>query len=199
MAKVHPGATLVPHFRDFLPGWIARQPWYQGIAPEPISAVGFIRFEDPAGEVGLETHLVRCGPRIYQVPMTYRGAPLAGAEAALISTAEHSALGSRWIYDATADPVWVAELIRLIRTGADAAPGAKRGVAFATARGRRSAAPWPEAGEPAVEVRRVLDLGPPVGEDGVLGILEGTWHPDGPDSPATSGALTVLRAKTAGG
>jgi hypothetical protein len=193
MANVHPGATLVPHFRDFLPEWIARQPWCRGSGPEPISAVGFIRFEDPAGQVGLETHLVRRGPRIYQLPMTYRGAPLVGAEPALIAVAEHSALGTRWIYDATADPVWAAELIRLVRAEADADPSAKRGVAFAIGRGRRSATPWPEAGEPAIEVRRVLDLDWPVDEAGVLGTLEGTWHPDGPDSPSTSGRLAVLR------
>ena len=40
--------------------------------------------------------------------MTYRGAPLAGAEEALIGTSEHGVLGTRWIYDAAHDPVAVA-------------------------------------------------------------------------------------------
>ena len=35
--------------------------------------------------------------------MTYRGSAV--AEGALIATAEHSVLGTRWIYDATTDPV----------------------------------------------------------------------------------------------
>lgn len=32
MAK---GATLKPHFRDFLPEWVARQPWYPAPACRP--------------------------------------------------------------------------------------------------------------------------------------------------------------------
>jgi hypothetical protein len=198
MAKVHPGATLTPHFRDFLPEWIARRPWYQGSGPAPISAVGFLRFEDPAGEVGMETHLVRCGERIYQIPMTYRGAPLdRAAPEALIAVAEHSVLGRRWIYDAPADPLWVAELIRLIRTESDAEPGSKRGVAPARARGSRSAAPWPPGGTPDIEVRRVLDAEWPVDETGVLGTLNGTWYPGGPDTPGVSGRIAYLRTACA--
>jgi hypothetical protein len=44
-------------------------------------SVSAYRFDDPAGEVGIETLLVRrgAGP-VLQVPLTYRGAPLAGAE-----------------------------------------------------------------------------------------------------------------------
>ena len=76
MAKVHPGATLVPHFRDFLPAWMARQPWYRGNDIPSLSPVGYFRFEDPAGEVGIETHVVTDGLVLYQIPLTYRGAPL---------------------------------------------------------------------------------------------------------------------------
>ena len=38
------------------------------------------------------------------VPLTYRGAPLAGGEADLVGTTEHSALGTRWVYDAWRRP-----------------------------------------------------------------------------------------------
>ncbi|SDM58945.1 hypothetical protein SAMN04489726_2394 [Allokutzneria albata] len=100
MAKVHVGTTLTPHFREFLPRWVARQRWYRGTGVPELSPVGFFRFEDPAGEVGIETHLVTDGAELYQIPMTYRGEPLAGAAPeALIVTAEHSVLGTRWIYD----------------------------------------------------------------------------------------------------
>ena len=45
MATVHPGTTLTPHFRDFLPPWLVRQPWYghrdrmpgRGLADEGLS------------------------------------------------------------------------------------------------------------------------------------------------------------------
>ena len=49
------------------------------------------------------------GP-VLQVPLTYREAPLPGAEASLVGTMEHSVLGRRWVYDACGDPVYVAAL-----------------------------------------------------------------------------------------
>ncbi|MEI2826114.1 MAG: hypothetical protein V9F04_06650 [Dermatophilaceae bacterium] len=47
-------------------------------------------------------------------PLTYRSAPLAGADRALVGTIEHSVLGTRWVYDAPHDPAYVAELLRTI-------------------------------------------------------------------------------------
>ena len=35
----------------------AGQPWYLGAGIPLLSPVGYFRFEDPAGEVGMETHL----------------------------------------------------------------------------------------------------------------------------------------------
>jgi hypothetical protein len=101
VAKVHPGATLTLTFTRFVPHWVARQTWYLGEGIPRLQPVGFFRFEDPAGEVDIETHVLTDGPAVYQIPMTYRGAPLPGtAEAGLISVSEHSVLGTRWIYDA---------------------------------------------------------------------------------------------------
>jgi hypothetical protein len=57
----------------------------------------------------------RDGARTYHVPMTYRGAPLVGADAALIGQAAHGVLGRRWIYDGDADPVLRDQLTRLLR------------------------------------------------------------------------------------
>jgi hypothetical protein len=66
---------------------------------------GSYRFDDPAGEVGIEGLLVRRAGEVFHLPVTYRGAPLDGAEAHLITTMEHSVLGHRWVYDAAGDPV----------------------------------------------------------------------------------------------
>ncbi|MEV6611453.1 hypothetical protein [Kutzneria sp. NPDC051319] len=123
---IHQGATLTPSFREFLPPWLARQPWHRGDGVPELRPVGFFRFEDPAGEVGIEIHVIEAGGVVYQVPMTYRGAPLDGG--ALIVTAEHSVLGPRWIYQAETDPVWRRELLRLVRENGTAA--ASRGSAF---------------------------------------------------------------------
>jgi hypothetical protein len=149
---IHQGATLTPPFREFLPPWLAGQPWYRGEGrPEP---VGFFRFSDPAGEVGIETHLVRAGGVTYQIPMTYRGAPLEGG--ALITTAEHSVLGTRWIYQAETDPVWRNELLRLVRTNGTAT--SSRRIQF-EARGRRLAEFADD--EVDIELARIVAGDPP--------------------------------------
>ncbi|GAB3957323.1 hypothetical protein GCM10027614_72480 [Micromonospora vulcania] len=76
---------------------------------------GAYRFDDPAGEVGIETILVGVadGP-VHQVPLTYRAAPLDGADDWLVGTTEHSVLGPRWVYDGCADPVYAAALAHAI-------------------------------------------------------------------------------------
>jgi Maltokinase N-terminal cap domain len=198
VAKVHPGATLTPHFRDFLPQWVARQPWYQGSGIPSLTPVGYFRFEDPSGEVGIETHLVTDGLVVYQVPMTYRGAPLKdggpAAAAALVATAEHSVLGTRWIYDGEADPVWRSELLRLVRAGGVSEPGSKRGVAPAEARGHLLTAGKLTVGSVTIELRRVLAPRHPAGNLGAAGLVIGTWHPGGPGTAAVTSCLAVVRA-----
>ena len=73
------------------------------------------RFDDPAGEVGIETMLVRAGSGpVLHAPLTYRGAPLVGADAWLVGTMLHSVLGPRWVYDACGDPVYAAVLAHAI-------------------------------------------------------------------------------------
>lgn len=51
------------------------------------------------------------------MPLTYRGAPLPGAEPWLVGTMEHSVLGRRWVYDGCGDPVHVAALVATILAG----------------------------------------------------------------------------------
>ena len=175
---ITPGATLTPHFRDFLPGWVARQPWYEGGAG--FGMVGSFRLEDRDGAVGLETHLVGDPSAVYQVPMSYRGAPLPGG--ALIAEAEHSVLGRRWIYDAVTDPVWTRELLALVAAGASAGPGGRAGSATAVGHLLR---PLPTA--PRIEVVRRLAPGP---LPDAAGVLMGSWT-QGPTP--VEGPLVVVR------
>jgi hypothetical protein len=200
VAEVHPGATLTPHFRDFLPQWVARQPWYRGIGISSLAPVGHFRFEDPSGEVGIETHLVSDGQAVYQVPLTYRGAPMKDGEpaaaAALVTTAEHSVLGTRWIYDGEADPVWRGELLRLVRAGGVSEPSTKRGVPPAEARGQLLTTGELTVGSVVIELRRVLAPGHSAGDLDAAGQVMGTWHPGGPGTPAVTGCLAVVRAVT---
>ncbi|GAB2883052.1 CG0192-related protein [Nocardioides pacificus] len=104
MAILH-RATLTPSKPELLTSWLDRQPW--GGTGE-ITVVGTYRLDDPAGEVGVEAFIVRRGASLVHVALTYRGAPLVGAEAHLVGTMEHSVLGRRWVYDAAADPVALA-------------------------------------------------------------------------------------------
>lgn len=171
MPKIHPDATMTPHYNDFLPGWVAGRPWYPGSGAPTLRPVGFFRFEDPDGEVGMETHLLTDGDAVFQLPMTYRGAPLDGG--ALIATAEHSALGQRWIYDAETDPVWRAELLRVVRDNGAADPGRRSAAGPAAAHGHRIRDFADDAVR--IDLLRVLEPGePPVGPD-VVGTFTGSW------------------------
>ncbi|ALV44334.1 hypothetical protein MB46_01180 [Arthrobacter alpinus] len=116
MAIVY-AAQLRPSKMELLALWLPQQPWFVA-SEEELVRLGSFRFDDPAGEVGVETQLVGAGKNVYHVPMTYRGAPLEGAEKFLIGTMDHSVLGDRWAYDATGDPVYAATLAAALLAGA---------------------------------------------------------------------------------
>ncbi|WP_433287125.1 CG0192-related protein [Micromonospora sp. CA-244673] len=106
MALLH-RAELRPSKLDLLAAWLPGRPWFTGDPGAEVTRVAAYRFDDPAGEVGIETMLVRAGDGpVLQVPLTYRAAPLPGAERWLLGTTDHSVLGPRWVYDACGDPVY---------------------------------------------------------------------------------------------
>jgi hypothetical protein len=116
MALLHQ-AELHPTKLELLAAWLPGHRWYQGRGADIVRVAAY-RFDDPAGAVGIETMLVRAGDGpIYQVPLTYRDAPLDGGDAWLMGTAEHSVLGRRWVYDACGDPVYAAALASAIIAG----------------------------------------------------------------------------------
>ncbi|GAB3620483.1 hypothetical protein GCM10027417_17440 [Glutamicibacter endophyticus] len=110
--------TMTPSKNELLTRWLPQQDFYRGQGQPRLVDAGGFRLEDPAGKVGLEFRIMADrrseGETIYALPMSYREAPLDGAEASLIGTSEHGVLGTRYIYDAAGDPLWhrvVADLV----------------------------------------------------------------------------------------
>ena len=153
-------ARMTPSFEELLPEWVARQRWYtaKGSAPQ-LRRVGGLRYQDPDGEVGIDTWLLRddSGPEpvLYQVPLSYRGAPVPGLEHALVAEAEHSELGRRWVYDACHDPVAARVLLTTIVE--ERAVDSDAGAAHGHATGHRAGGPGAMAAHTRGEQVRVLN------------------------------------------
>lgn len=125
MALIH-RATIRPTKAELLNDWVPGQPW----GDRELELVGAYRFDDPDGEVGIESHVLSSsGGVLLHVPLTYRGAPLDGADHFLICTMEHSVLGQRWVYDATGDPVYAGVLASVLLAGVDQADEVVEGAA----------------------------------------------------------------------
>ena len=112
-------AKVEPTKIELLSAWVPSRPWSAGVPRDgALSVLGSYRFDDPGGEVGLETMLLQTsGGQVLQVPLAFRGQPLNGADDVLIGTMQHSVLGQRWVYDGCADPVYVQALATAIFTG----------------------------------------------------------------------------------
>ncbi|PFG34862.1 CG0192-related protein [Sanguibacter antarcticus] len=190
MALIHQ-ATIRPTKLEALAAWVPTQPWFTGTADTALTLVASYRFDDPDGEVGIETLLVRAGGPVLQVPLTYRAAPLAGGDSFLITTMEHSVLGRRWVYDAEGDPVYRAVLVDTVLAGAreadqyvevDGAPVLRESTATVVGSG-----PGIEDGAQTAGARLDLVRTPgtdaPDGEPATDGlqveILSGTWTEHG--------------------
>lgn len=116
MGLVHHHASISPTKQELAESWLPSRSWAQGRAIT--KKIAEYRFDDPAGEVGVETILWSADDgSVLQIPFTYRDAPLEGAEEHLIDTMEHTVLGKRWVYDGCGDPVWAQTLTAAILTG----------------------------------------------------------------------------------
>lgn len=193
MAIIHQ-ATLTPSKVELVARWLPGRAWFDGpaAAARPVAAY---RFDDPDGEVGIESHLLDVADRLVHVPLTYRGSALPGAEEWLVGTMEHSVLGTRWVYDAPGDPVYRAEVVRVIRAGGtqvrmfvESPEGPVERAPSMQVRGH--GAPVSPGSGPRVEVVRFPAPGP--GGAPAAGTLSGTWP--GQDEPA---ALVRLLPRTA--
>lgn len=191
MAEIHKGTWIRPTKLELLTAWMGQQRWYaaKGAVPS-LTLVDAWRLGDPAGEVGIETMIVldEAGPApvFYQVPLTYRGAALEGADAALVGTMEHGVLGHRWIYDATHDPVYAAQLLAFIR-GTVRAESSGASATFDDRYRGVPARSWPE--DLTFESARVLS-----GEQSNTSIIIEATSPDGRPAPVIVKVFRVLAA-----
>src|SRR4051794_40558965 len=159
---------MSPTKLELLSEWLPEQDWYVDRGEPPrLARVGGFRLDDPAGEVGMEFVFVidtAGGDRTtYNVPMTYRGAPLASAADALIGIGQHGVLGRRWIYDGAHDHVLLAEVERLVE-GAVQPQEASRSDAVdrsVTVASHDRSAPRGQPRDAAVRIVRVLTAGSP--------------------------------------
>ncbi|MGW5398497.1 maltokinase N-terminal cap-like domain-containing protein [Streptomyces sp. NPDC003952] len=210
--------TMRPGKTELLAAWLPTRPWYAstGHAPELDRSGGF-RLDDPEGEVGIEFMVLTdtSGGRetCYLVPLTYRGAPLEGAEAGLVGISEHGVLGTRWIYDGSHDPVFVGQLLALLQGRAVAQDQCDSGVADPSVTARFDGPELPEVlpgtrleitdGErrsyvsvprgPLLALRRVLRSGDDGWADatGVTGRLTAGWT--APDGSSHRALIVALR------
>lgn len=121
MALYHK-ATITPTKAELLAQWVPTQPWCPD-ATAPVEVIGAYRFDDPEGQVGIETHMVTNGDTLLQVPLTYRSAPLEGAEDFFVMEINHTELGTRWVYDGLGDARFLVMLAGAAMTGQGEALG----------------------------------------------------------------------------
>lgn len=115
MAILHK-ATLTPTKIEVVAAWLPQQDWFDGDVTGLAPAATF-RLDDPDGEVGIESMLLATSEGEWYVPVTYRAEPLDGGAAHLIGVMEHSVLGTRYVYDAAGDPVFL-DVVRATIEGA---------------------------------------------------------------------------------
>ncbi|MGW7261601.1 maltokinase N-terminal cap-like domain-containing protein [Streptomyces sp. NPDC054834] len=217
MAVIH-HTVLKPSKLELLNSWLPSRQWYHGGADGPkLAKAGGFRLDDPRGEVGIEFIVVTDASAAdlvtYLVPLTYRGAPLDGAEHALVGTMEHGVLGRRWAYDGCHDPVLVAQLLALIEGRAQAqdqnisdAPD-REVIASCTGEGPLladvTAIDDPEGTAlitpqgTTLRLHRVLDPapdGPSLPPQGGIGHITGCWRT--PDGIRARGVFAVLHTGT---
>ena len=179
MADIY-AAQLNPGKLDVINAWVTKQDWAAelDLDANPLEPVTAYRFDDPAGEVGLEVHIVRSADMYLQVPLSYRGAPLEGADDAFVANMDHSVLGRRWVYAGMGDPLFRQRLDDAIATAGTSAKqylvdeAGHRDHEITEVAHAFGTGPLPGAGD--VEMLYQLDLDSSVdGSEG--GLLLGRW------------------------
>ena len=118
MGIVHHTATLSPTKQELVEAWLPSRSWAEG--RKVTGKVGEYRFDDPAGEVGIET--CWSAPTTARAPRRSAHLPCRASRRRggwLVGTTEHSVLGPRWVYDGCGDPVWAAALVQAISRAGD--------------------------------------------------------------------------------
>ena len=121
-----PTAPGAAGLAGLLVGWLPRQRWFaaKGGGQVELTAAGGPRLTDPAGQVGLQTHLVTSrsadgSVATYQVPLSYRREPEPTLASALVGVLDGPDGVQRWVYDAPFDPVFVTAWTHLIASGGE--------------------------------------------------------------------------------
>ncbi|GAA1338234.1 1,4-alpha-glucan branching protein GlgB [Arthrobacter roseus] len=127
-------SIMTPALPDLLESWLPGQRWFPSRGREvKLRRVGGIKLQDPAGEVGLEVHIIAVvsGRRtdVISVPLSIRSKPATESGMVFIGESEHSERGRRWVYDGTSDPVFVAAWLELMRTSGTTADDRTEGQA----------------------------------------------------------------------
>jgi len=184
MAVIHQ-TTLTPTKLELLADWLPLQPWYVPTGrPIALAKAGGFRLDDPAGEVGIEFMVAtdQSAPAAvsYHLPLTYRGAPLAGAESGLVGLAHHGVLGRRWVYDGVQDPVLMVQLIELLRGNVQAQAQSVSDATDPTVIACYTGTDLTQADVRIIRRPEPTNAGPEPDDDGTSGYVEANWHlPDG--------------------
>jgi 1,4-alpha-glucan branching enzyme len=120
---VSPTAPLDPRLQHLLAVWMPRQRWYpakgRGVGLRLLGVLELPQATDTPTGVDVEVLVVGLdsGDRldVVQVPLTYRSAPLEGADVGLVGELDVDQ-GHRWVYDGPHDPAYVAALLRSLET-----------------------------------------------------------------------------------
>jgi maltokinase len=135
---------------DYLESWMTRQRWYAGKSRSPeLKVIGGFGLAEPTGSAVIRVYLVLDSaeyPLLYQVPLTERSEPLAGAENALVASFDVET-GRRYIYDGPHDPAFAEALLRMILDDGEAhetdGPSATNSGGQLVARGHHTPDPTP--------------------------------------------------------
>ncbi|TDL38083.1 1,4-alpha-glucan branching enzyme [Arthrobacter nitrophenolicus] len=128
---------LTPALTALLQEWLPKQRWFPIKSPDfEMSQAGSLGLEDPARHAALSVFLLNVstqGPdgarrtAVVQVPLSFRPAPAAGMERALVGEAAGTDPSRPWVYDAVHDPDFVGSWLELIRNEEKAASGTAAG------------------------------------------------------------------------